>query len=227
MTYPGGKHGAGVYQTIINLIPRHDIYIEPFLGDGAVMRMKAPAACSIGVDIDAEVLTKFSATFARAVTLIPGDALAYLSLYPWTGNEFIYCDPPYLMEVRLKKARIYRHEFSSTDQHRSLLSLLLKIPAPVMLSGYWSPLYESMLAGWSTTIFPAVTRAGRLAEEWLWMNYPPPHILHDYRYLGRDFRERERIKRRQHRWRRRLMTMNALERAALLAAIRDLDITPP
>lgn len=34
MTYKGGKAGAGVYQQIINQIPPHDVYIEPFLGGG-------------------------------------------------------------------------------------------------------------------------------------------------------------------------------------------------
>jgi site-specific DNA-adenine methylase len=34
MRYPGGKGGAGVYQTIINNIPPHDTYIETHLGGG-------------------------------------------------------------------------------------------------------------------------------------------------------------------------------------------------
>lgn len=34
-TYPGGKSGAGVYQTIINQMPPHQLYVEPFAG-GAV-----------------------------------------------------------------------------------------------------------------------------------------------------------------------------------------------
>ena len=32
MPYPGGKGGAGVYQTIINGMPRHEVYVEPFFG---------------------------------------------------------------------------------------------------------------------------------------------------------------------------------------------------
>jgi site-specific DNA-adenine methylase len=47
MTYPGGKNGSGVYQQIINQIPPHEIYVEPFLGGGAILRMKKPAAKSI------------------------------------------------------------------------------------------------------------------------------------------------------------------------------------
>ena len=42
-----------------------------------------------------------------------------------------------------------------------------------------------------------MTRGGRLATEWVWMNYPEPIALHDYRYLGEDFREREPIKRKK------------------------------
>ena len=56
MAYPGGKNGSGVYQTIINLMPPHEVYIEPFLGAGAVMRLKRPAARNIGIDLDPEAL---------------------------------------------------------------------------------------------------------------------------------------------------------------------------
>lgn len=51
-TYPGGKSGAGVYQAIINRIPPHRVYIEPFMGSGGILRHKRPAQISVGVDID-------------------------------------------------------------------------------------------------------------------------------------------------------------------------------
>jgi hypothetical protein len=35
VSYPGGKNGLGVYQAIINRMPPHQVYIEPFLGLGA------------------------------------------------------------------------------------------------------------------------------------------------------------------------------------------------
>ena len=46
MAYPGGKAGAGVCQRIINQIPSHDVYTEPFLGDGALLRRTCPARVS-------------------------------------------------------------------------------------------------------------------------------------------------------------------------------------
>jgi site-specific DNA-adenine methylase len=39
--YPGGKGGAGVYQTIINNIPPHDTYIETHLGGGNILSASA------------------------------------------------------------------------------------------------------------------------------------------------------------------------------------------
>jgi len=41
-SYFGGKGGAGVAQQIINRMPPHTVYIEPFAGSGAVMRVKRP-----------------------------------------------------------------------------------------------------------------------------------------------------------------------------------------
>src|SRR5579883_1311551 len=59
MPYPGGKNGAGVYQQIINRMPPHSVYIEPFLGGGAIMRLKRPAALNIGIDRDPRVIAHF------------------------------------------------------------------------------------------------------------------------------------------------------------------------
>lgn len=41
------------------------------------------------------------------------------------------------------------------------------------------------------------TRSGATAQKRVWMNYPEPLELHDYKFLGRNFRERERIKRKR------------------------------
>lgn len=227
MSYPGGKSGAGIYQTIINQIPPHEVYIEPFLGSGAILRKKAAAICSIGVDSDRKVINSFLKNPISGLTIFCDDALHFLSIYPWTGREFVYCDPPYLMETRSSKKRIYHDEFSSPAQHLELLTILKAISAAVMISGYPSNLYFSELSHWRSISYRSITRSSRTAIEYLWMNYPEPYTLHDYRYVGANFRERERIKRRQHRWRSRLEKMNHLERAALLMAIKDLGTATP
>lgn len=216
----GGKGGAGVYQQIINQIPPHRVYIEAFLGAGAVLRAKAPAAIAIGIDVDEQLIGRWAG--APGVTTICGDALAFLAGYAWRGDEFVYCDPPYLMSTRSSARPIYRHEFATIEQHRALLTLLRTLPCAVAISGYWSPLYELELVGWRAITFQTVKHSGHVATEYLWMNYPEPLELHDYRYLGRSYRERERIKRKQQRWRARLRAMPALERYALLSVLTDL-----
>lgn len=229
MGYLGGKAGAGVYQRIICEIPPHGVYIEPFLGGGAIMRLKRPAGRNIGVDRVPAVIASFGG--AAGITaiwegggrpeLLCGDALDFLGSFPWRGGEFVYCDPPYLFDVRGGRS-YYACEFGSAAEHTELLLLLRSLPCMVAISGYWSELYADALADWRCIGFPAMTRGG-LRQECLWMNYPEPVALHDYRYLGADYRERERIKRKTARWRARLEGMPLLERRALLSALAALD----
>jgi DNA adenine methylase len=242
MPYPGGKNGAGVYQTIINRMPPHEVYIEPFLGGGAILRLKRPAALNIGIDLDSAALARFSDSAGRiavsgdgARSAISGDgrrrarfefkqrdALEFLESYAFHGAELVYCDPPYMHATRTRKD-LYRFEMSD-QQHAQLLEILKAIPARVMISGYWTPLYARELRSWHAISFQAVTRSGRVATEWLWSNFTEPVALHDYRYLGTNFRERERIKRKMLRWTLRLKRMPTLERRALLHA---LELTSP
>ena len=91
----------------------------------------------------------------------------------------------------------------------------------MLISGYWSPLYAAALHNRRTITFTANTRGGRPAREYLWMNYPPPTELHDYRYLGNEKRERERITRKVRTWSAGLLRLPQLEREAILSGISD------
>jgi hypothetical protein len=153
-----------------------------------------------------------------------GDGMEFLRRYPFTGRELVYADPPYLLSARSDCTRdIYHHEMTD-HQHRDLLKLLRGLRCMVMISGYASHLYDSFLEGWHVTTFQAMTRRGP-ATEWLWCNFAPPVELHDYRYLGKDYREREKIRRQKQRWVARLERMPALQRQALLSAIASIDIS--
>ncbi len=151
---------------------------------------------------------------------INADCVPWLHSYRFTGSEFVYADPPYLFHTRKQKDRLYKFEYTFL-QHVELLDILLTLPCPVMVSGYQSEIYDDILTGWRKETIQTVTRGGTLATEVIWMNYPQPEALHDYRYLGDDFRERERIKRKKQRWQERWRTMDRLERLAILAAIQE------
>ena len=224
MTYPGGKSGAGVYQQIINQIPPHRVYIEPFLGGGAVMKYKRPSIVSIGVDSDTKVVANWSSIHQPGRIIKCDDAISFLEHYDWQGDEFVYCDPPYLFETRSCKRPIYSHEFGTVNQHLDLLNVLQHLSCNVAISGYQSSLYTQMLVTWRTISYQTRTRGGGIVREWLWMNYPMPVELHDYRYLGQNFRQRERIKRIKTRWLARLERMDDLERYALLSTIDEYSV---
>jgi DNA adenine methylase len=224
MAYFGGKSGDGVYQTLINLMPPHDVYIEPFLGGGAILRIKRPARESIGVDRDPDVVERWKSlafsSDARSAHVICGDGIQFLRAYPFTGRDLVYCDPPYLLSTRRSRTR-YAFELSDA-QHQELLSVIKRLPCMVMISGYWSALYATALSRWHVYTFQAATR-GRPAQEWVWCNYPRPVELHDYRFLGDNFREREKLKRQQRRWKGKLDRMTPLQRQALLSVLAELS----
>lgn len=216
--YDGGKGQAGVYQRIINQIPPHDVYIEGCLGGGAVMWHKRPARISYGVEIDPAIVDEWRRVEFPSLRLVCGNVVKFLERFTWSGSELVYLDPPYVRDTRSFKGDLYEYEMTD-QQHEELLKVIKRIPARVIISGYWSEMYAEALAGWRAVSFPAVKRSGEVAEEWLWLNFPEPVELHDYRYLGSNFRERERIKRKRQRWERRLRSLPALERYSIMAAL--------
>ncbi len=238
MVYPGSKNGEGVYQAIINQIPPHEVYIEPFLGSGAVYRRIRPARVQLGVDLDLQTLREFEEasgarlyqgpervhpwrTWRREVRMcFLACALQFLREFVWRGDEFVYVDPPYLKTVRRSERPIYRHEFMEHSQHVELLDLLCQLPCKIALSGYDSGLYAERLTGWRLVQFTAQTHRGPATES-LWCNYPEPTELHDYRFLGGNKSERQAIKRKTARWVSKLSSMSALERQVMMAALEQ------
>lgn len=219
MSYAGGKNGSGVYQNIINLMPPHTVYIEPFLGGGAIMRQKKKAWKNIGIDRDERAIAAFQNNNDIEIKL--GCGIEFLENYDYKGGELIYCDPPYPHDTRTN-LNLYKYEMTDND-HLRLIRALKALPCMVMISSYMNPLYSQELSNWKYTSFPAMTRGG-LRTESLWYNFPEPVALHDYSFLGEGFRERERIKRKKERWLKKLKSLPTLEKQAILAAINDAGI---
>jgi DNA adenine methylase len=221
-TYPGGKAGYGVYQKIINLIPEHTAYIETHLGGGAILRKKRPAKINIGIDIDFSVIKAWKQNKIKNTKFYQDNCISFLKRYEFNGNEFVYCDPPYLKKTRTcyHNRHLYRFEYTYED-HQELLDCIKKLNCMVIISGYKSELYEKELSGWNVKSFQAQTHSGKAATEYVWFNYAEPTILHDFRYLGDNFRERERIRKKADRWVNRFKSLPVQERQAIISKLKE------
>lgn len=225
MSYFGGKGQEGVWQTIINQIPPHEVYIEPFLGGGAVMLHKRPAIRQIGIDLDRSALDAFSIS-ARHLCLSQLELIHSNSLFWLTGHgylfglgTFVYCDPPYPHSTRTSTTR-YQYELDDTA-HRELLTLLKLCSGMIAISSYPNPLYDETLSGWRTLDYISVARSGEARTERLYMNYPEPVFLHDDRFLGADAGNRQDINRRIARTVKRITRWPKRERVKMLRQLLD------
>ena len=90
----------------------------------------------------------------------------------------------------------------------------------VILSGYANPVYERVLGDWRTKTFEAKTHVD-VRTETLWFNFEPPTQLHDSRYVGNNFRERQTIRRRMDRLQERITRMDAIERTAFIQWLHE------
>lgn len=261
MGYYGSKTRAA--QRIIELLPHHDAYVEPFCGSLAVLMAKPPAGRFETVnDLDHDLMTfwrilrerpqdlervcaltphsraeyaacwpiveavddlerarrvwvklaqgrggqlrptgwryherphgrsssmpgtlrgyvgRFAAVAERLrnVSLECRDAFEIIEKYGADEHTLLYVDPPYLGSTRARTA--YRHEMNRADEHEALAKALRSCSSAVVLSGYHSPLYDDLYAGWEVAELAAFTgqaNGGRdegQRIEVLWSNRP-------------------------------------------------------
>lgn len=260
--YYGGK--TALAARIVDLMPAHRVYIEPFFGSGAVLFGKGEVGCEIVNDRDGGLVA-----FFRALRDRPEDLERVCRLTPYARAEYadadldapgidelerarrfwvrvnqsfaktagrrtgwsvttertqsvavsvqgridrftrcaqrlarvvieqcdgvglidrlatvdavVYADPPYLASTRTnvshRKPADYRCDMGTPDAHERLAEALHATPATVILSGYPSPLYERLYAGWWHQDIPvrvhasnAVTVARGERTEVLWSN---------------------------------------------------------
>ena len=95
------------------------------------------------------------------------DALTLIERYN-NENTLIYCDPPYLQELR--KKNMYKHEMNN-EQHIELLKVLKASKSKIILSGYDNNLYNSELSDWATAEKQTIAQMGLHRTEKLWMNF--------------------------------------------------------
>jgi DNA adenine methylase len=215
MSYLGAKNNAGLYQAIIALMPPHEVYIEPFFGSGAIFHRKPRSKLSIINDLNISILDAADYARSQEVLVLHEDALHLLDNYNYAAPTLTYLDPPYVHSTRTSK---HRYDFEMTDaDHVRLLDIIKSKPGKFILSGYPSELYASMLQEWNHRDFQAMTRGGVRTER-VWFNFEPgkPFCAN---YAGKDFTDRQRIKRKAERWAADFKTMNEAEQLVILNAM--------
>jgi hypothetical protein len=91
----------------------------------------------------------------------------------------------------------------------------------VIVSGYPSALYDEQLGDWQPLELQVMNQAGVRTEK-MWLNFIPQR-LHWARFAGKNFTDRQRIKRKAESWARRYRAMPAPERLAVLAALMAVE----
>jgi len=215
--YFGSKATSGLCQPIIALMPPHDTYIETHLGGGAIMRRKPPALRNIAIDLDPKPLAAFD--HEGPLEKVHGCAHWFLSAFDYHGRELVYCDPPYLHHTR-SSGRRYRFDYEQRD-HVKLLKLLKTLPCSVILSGYPSGLYDELLPDWRTLELQVMNQGGVRTEK-LWFNFTPDRVYWP-RYAGKNFTDRQRIKRKAESWGKRYQGLPPAERLAVLSAMMAVE----
>lgn len=104
-------------------------------------------------------------------------ALELIAAFGGREDVLLYVDPPYLGSTRI--ATGYRHEMRTEGEHRELAEALSRCRAAVVLSGYDSPLYAELYAGWNRTELTASAGnarpdRSRARTEIVWANRPFP-----------------------------------------------------
>lgn len=81
-----------------------------------------------------------------------------------------YVDPPYVHSTRKPgNEKNYTHEMTDAD-HRELARTLKTLTGGVVVSGYHSPLYDDLYAGWHRVEIDALADGAKDRVEVLWIN---------------------------------------------------------
>lgn len=212
--YPGSKAASGVAEKIIAVFPPHDLYIEPFVGKSAILRRKAPVR---SVVFDVEVLGDYWAKYPH-VDFIKKCGIDFLEHIFLPPTALVYCDPPYPHSTR-SKTKVYREEWDD-ERHRRFLRACRSLACPVVISTYPNPMYEADLSGWYSFSFRAMTRGGVRTEQ-VYCNYDFSAAAGNNDFLGADFRDRWRLKKKLRRQLARFAALPAAERTFLLRHLCD------
>lgn len=223
--YTGHKKVNGLFQKIINQVPKHNIYAELFAGSAAIYSsFTVPAATAVLNDINPEVHNLLCEKFRdRTAVIWNRDAVEFLYKMQviWKKNVFVFLDPPYHHSTRPLATELYKHEMKHID-HLQLLETVRLMKCNIMLIHPKCELYDTELSHWRK-VEVKVRYHQKTSIECLYMNYPDPIQLQDYSFLGNDCWERQRIRRKTDKYIEKFQKMPVLERNCIIDKLKELN----
>ncbi len=223
-SYPGNKNIDGVYHKIINEIPKCEVFRELFAGSAAIAAHVATSGAKIVLNYkSAEAYSFLTDAFPGAI--VTNDcAISLIKQFPEKPNrpEVTFLDPPYRHGTRPNNTELYTHEMTD-DDHVQLLSAILEKEQhhQFMIQHPDDELYNEKLSHWRK-VEMTIRYHQKTSKEILYMNYQRPLQLQLYNFLGKDFGERQRIKRKGDRHVARLLKLPDLERNYILQRLKEL-----
>jgi len=126
LKYPGAKNRIAPW--IIDHIPEHSVYVEPYLGSGAVFFNKKPCKIETLNDLNSDVINYF-----KVLRNNPSELIRLLELTPYGRDEYNYAYIQNDNDTDIEKARkfvvkcfmgfgcsnLYKNGFRSSQQTNS------------------------------------------------------------------------------------------------------------
>lgn len=173
------EHAAAYEPADDDLEQARRVWIRLTQGRGGTLRRTGwrhyakPVGSTSMPDYLAAYVDRIAAAAERltSVSLESRPAADLIDSYGQHCDVLLYVDPPYLAETRTSVN--YRHEMAGEPAHRALAEQLQVCRAAVVLSGYDSPLYDDLYAGWdriSRSTYTGQAHARSDRTEVLWSN---------------------------------------------------------
>lgn len=143
LKWPGTKWS--IANKIVELMPEHKIYLEPFFGSGAVFFTKTPCNTEVLNDLDGEVVNLFKCIrdnpeeLARLIYCTPYSREEYRNSYDRSGTDL---ERARLFLIRANMARAGMQYYSSSWRHAGPV---LGAQSKQRVTGDWNKLPERIL----------------------------------------------------------------------------------
>nr|WP_294860210.1 DNA adenine methylase [uncultured Fluviicola sp.] len=228
-SFTGAKSGSGVAEFIINHVPDGGWFFEGFGGKGTISKILENSGASFTGIYCFEINPKTFHTHTKedySIGFWNCDSIKWINQAIDRGeideSDCFYFDPPYRMESRTHQRKYYgKFDWEDPEHKRffQLIERLNKIGAMVLVSHYPDPVYDEQFKSWNKEDFRTWVRTRSVTERLYWNFDLNEHRLATTAFLGKNFTDRQRIKRKVERMTEKINALPRHERQAIVESL--------